>query len=243
MINNQELIQLSNNVWIYPFDKGVQPSVGIITTNSETVLIDSGNSPQKAEEIKTLLRNIEAPPVKYIIYTHHHWDHTFGGLAFNTTFVSHQKCYEYLKEYSMIEWSRGYLEKEIIREPLLESSHRNKMKLIEDWSNFRIKLPDITFDDTMKIYLDGVTLDLSYIGGNHANDSVVIHVVESNILFVGDCFYPPPLHLRTKNDTYSLDILKELYDFSTDIYIHGHGEPTTLNKLKEFIEHMEQSKK
>jgi glyoxylase-like metal-dependent hydrolase (beta-lactamase superfamily II) len=242
MMNNQELIKLSKNVWLYPFDKGFQPNVGIIITDSETVLIDCGNSPQKAEDIKRLLHNIGAPPIKYIIYTHHHWDHTFGGVAFNTTFISHQKCYEYLKESSSIEWSREYLEEEIKREPLLETSNREKIRLIEDWSNFRIKLSDITFNDNMTLYLDGVTLELSYIGGIHADDSVVINVVESNILFVGDCFYPPPLHLRSENDTYSLDILKEMYNFSSDTYIHGHGEPTTLNKLKEFIQYLEQSR-
>jgi glyoxylase-like metal-dependent hydrolase (beta-lactamase superfamily II) len=240
---NKKLIQLSKNVWLYPYDKGPQPNVGIIITESETVLIDCGNSPQIAEEIKKLLHLVDAPPIKYIIYTHHHWDHTFGGIAFNTTFISHQKCYEYLKELSLIDWSTQYLEEDIKRQPLLETSHREKMRLIEDWNSFRIKPSDITFNDSMTLHLDGVTLELSYIGGNHANDSVLINVVESNILFVGDCFYPPPLHLRDENDTYSLDILKKMYSFSCDTYIHGHGEPTTLSKLEEFIQYLEQSKK
>ncbi|HEU5140775.1 MAG TPA: MBL fold metallo-hydrolase [Bacillales bacterium] len=238
-MSSEQLIQLSNNVWIYPFDGGVQPNVGIIVTNTETVLIDCGNSPQSAEEIKSLLLKIDAPPVKYVIYTHHHWDHTFGALAFDSLFISHRKCNDFLKESSKIKWSQEYLEDEIKQQPLLETSNRYKIKLINDWESFRIVLPEITFDHMLEMHLDGVTLELSYIGGNHADDSIVIKVVESNLLFVGDCFYPPPLHVRKETDTHSLEILRKLYDFSADMYIHGHGEPAELGDLKPLIESME----
>ncbi|HEX7064539.1 MAG TPA: MBL fold metallo-hydrolase [Bacillales bacterium] len=242
-MSSEQLVQLSNNVWIYPFDRGIQPNVGIIMTNTETVLIDCGNSPQSAEKIKSLLSEIDAPPVKYIIYTHHHWDHTFGAVAFDSTFISHQKCYDYLKESSKVKWSKEYLEEEIKQQPLLETSNRNKIEQVDDWDHFRIVLPEITFDHKMEIHLDGVTLELNYIGGDHANDSIVIKVVESNLVFVGDCFYPPPLHLRKETDTHSLDVLKKLYDFSSDMYIHGHGEPTNSKELKDFIDSMELPKK
>jgi glyoxylase-like metal-dependent hydrolase (beta-lactamase superfamily II) len=240
MGEEHDLIQLAQHVWIYPHHKGIQPNVGIITTETQTILIDSGNSLKHAQNIETSLMKIGAPPVKYIIYTHHHWDHTFGGSHFNGTFISHELCYNYLIEYSQIKWCNELLEEEIKRNPLLEGSHRAKMELIDDWNAFNIKLPQITFKKELSLYLDGITLELKHIGGIHANDSVTVKVLEADILFLGDCFYPPSIQYRREGDTYSLDILKTIHQESASLYIHGHGEPAKHKRLGEFIGFLEQ---
>jgi glyoxylase-like metal-dependent hydrolase (beta-lactamase superfamily II) len=241
-MNLNKLVQLSENVWVYPFGPGIQPNVGIVTTKSETILIDCGNSPKHAHSISQSLQDIGAPPVKYIIYTHHHWDHTFGGSHFNGTFVSHKLCFKYLNEYKKVKWSKEYLLNDIAREPLLKESHTTKMDLIDDWDEFTIKLPNITFNNELEMHFEGITLQLKHIGGYHADDSIIVKVKESNVLFVGDCFYPPSLHERKQGDTYSLDILKKLHQKNADIYVQGHGDQSNTSRLGEFIRFLEESK-
>ncbi|WP_077326366.1 MBL fold metallo-hydrolase [Virgibacillus siamensis] len=236
-----DLVRLTNNVWIYPHsEQSIQPNIGIITTKKSTILIDCGNSPKHAKNIEQSLQKIGAPPVEFIIYSHHHWDHTFGSSYFNGTFISHELCYNHLKSYSGIKWNKKYLEKEIEREPLLEGSNRKKMELIQDWESFKIILPNITFKNEITLHLGETTLELSYIGGRHANDSILVKELESNVIFVGDCFYPPSLHLRKEGDTYDLDILKKLEQEAADVYVHGHGEPANLKELKDIISSIEQ---
>lgn len=231
------LKQLANNVWIYPTGEGIQPTVGVVTTAQETVLIDSGNSPKHAQAIQHALHAIHAPPVKYIIYTHHHWDHTFGGCAFNgATVIGHRLCFDYLKEYSIIPWSEEFLQNEISLNPALKDSHTAKINQINRWEDFRIQLPHRVFDQQLELHLEGITLQLKYIGGIHASDSITVKVNEANILYVGDCFYPPPLHERTEGDTYSVDILQKMVEERADLYVHGHGEPASFAGLQRFKE-------
>lgn len=237
-----KLVQLKKGVWIYSHHSNpamVKPTVGILTTPSQTVLIDAGNSPKHALQIQAALTEMKAPPVSHIIYTHHHWDHTFGGIMFEGIFVGHEQCEGHLMQYKAINWSKEYFEREIALNPLQKASHQAKLEQIDDWNQFDIRLPDRTFSENMRLDLDGLTLELSYVGGPHANDSIIIKAVEANVLFVGDCFYPPPLALRKEGDSYSLDMLKRCSAASDQLYVHGHGQPIESDRFIEFIEMVE----
>src|SRR5690606_14878150 len=79
----EELQQISEHVWVYPHNPNdTQPNVGVIVTEQHTVLIDAGNSPRHARRILGELWRINAPTVTHVIYTHYHWDHTFGAQIF-----------------------------------------------------------------------------------------------------------------------------------------------------------------
>lgn len=236
MYRLSKLINISENIFIYPFgEEGVQANVGIIIADDKCILIDSGNSPQQANLIKKELVKIEAPPVKYIIYTHHHWDHTFGSDAFNDCeVIAHERTYKYLKQMQEINWSKEYLLREIENDPSMKFSHESKLKAINDWDTFNIVLPNITFTDRMTLNINKVTLELSFIGGQHADDSILIKELESNILFVGDCFYP-----KSTDGSTSIDILKLLQKESAKVYIHGHGAPAKHEELEAFIMQIE----
>ncbi len=223
-----ELKKIADKVWVYPCDSdpdAVQPNVGGIITPTQTVLVDAGNSPRQARRVLRAMLDIDAPPVSYVIYTHHHWDHVFGGDAHGATVIAHDNCYQHLVKLAAKPWSQSYLQEEIYRNPRLEASRRAMALAVDDWHGFRIRLPGITFSNRLVFYLDGVTLELEYVGGQHTDDSIVIRVKEAGVLFMGDCFYPPPMHLRTPADTLDGDMLERLMDDSITTYVDGHGEP------------------
>ena len=62
---------------------------GIILTDPLTV--------EAAKILDTELRKISDKPIKYVAYSHSHWDHISGGQVFKdqgAEFVAHQKCQE-----------------------------------------------------------------------------------------------------------------------------------------------------
>jgi len=236
----RELRQLADRVYIYPRDETpdvIQPNVGVIRLHEQTILIDAGNSPRHARRIMSAMNAINFAPVDTIIYTHHHWDHCFGASAWNATMmIGHQRTAAYLKEHRSRAWHRQALREAIQRNPKLEISYNALSDAIPDWREFRIVLPTITFSDHLSLYYDGLTLDLLYVGGRHADDSIVVRVREAGILFLGDCYYPLPYHLRPDGDE-DLDIamLEMLLGQDANLYVDGHGNPYTHDEFAQMI--------
>lgn len=225
----ETLCQLSENVWIFPHDKNpqkIQPNVGIICTPTQTVVIDSGNSPRRARSILAALESIDAPPVSHVIYTHHHWDHISGACAFGVPVIAHDLCKELLAARALLPWSHNYIREQIQRNPLLKASYETMDQAIENWNDFQIILPDTTFSQTLNLQLDGVTLELEHVGGHHASDSIVVRVKERGVMFLGDCYYPPPRSQQGNSHKVSWSMLLSfLEEKAINTYVDGHADP------------------
>lgn len=237
------LRQLTDHVWIYPQGENldrIEPVVGAIITAKQTVLIDCGNSPSHARAIQRALKERQAPPVSTIIYTHHHWDHTFGSCMFEAEVIASQQCAQEMERMAQIAWGPDWLEREMQEIPLMARSNEAKLLVVEDWSELRIVKPHRVFTDQLTLHMDDITLELQWVGGSHASDSITVEVVDQGVLFVADCFYPPPFHLRKPEDTMDLDMLNRLRKDSIQWYVHGHGDPLTSDEIWKLCQPAEQ---
>lgn len=57
------------------------------------------------------------PDVKYLVVTHHHWDHTFGLNEWNIVTIANQNTYDYMKTYCLLKYD----------DPSLEEAKKNKI--------------------------------------------------------------------------------------------------------------------
>lgn len=234
-----KLTQLTEHTWILPHDpdpNAVQSSVGVITTRNESLLVDAGNSPRLARKLKAELARCDLPPVSRIIYTHHHWDHIYGACEFEVPVTAHTTCKAILEEESRRPWGIEYLKEEIKRNPKLAVSFEARANAIDGWSTFRIIVPQDVFETEKSIYLDGLTVELEHVGGEHAEDSIIIKVPQDGVMFIGDCYYPPPLHLRKPDSVPSLDMLRRLQRSAYNLYVEGHDKPFTQTELARVLQ-------
>lgn len=222
------LVQISQHVWIWPHhpDKDrVASTVGVIVGDTETVLVDAGNSPQLARSIRSSLKTIKAPPISHIIYTHHHWDHVFGAHLFGVPAVAHVQCRTLLKAMRRKQWG----------DEALKTHERNpNLKLdftAADWADFQIVLPEILFSQRRHLTVCGINLELRHVGGVHAADSIVVTAVEDAVMFLGDCYYPANL-TEGPIDT---DMLADLLNEPVETYIDGHRKPMSRAKLERIL--------
>jgi glyoxylase-like metal-dependent hydrolase (beta-lactamase superfamily II) len=228
MISSTPLVKLADHVWIWPFHPDadrVQAAIGIVTGGNGTVLVDAGNSPNLARQVLATLAEISAPPIRCIVYTHHHWDHIFGAYMYDAPVVAHEKSLSFLTEMSQKPWGTEALRRHE-RNPDLKVDYT-----AEDWAQFRIVLPDVVFFQTKTIDLDGVTLQLEHVGGAHAADSIIIKVVEAGVMFLGDCYYPP----NHTSDPISTAMLASLSDEAYQIYVDGHSNPFGKARLDRIV--------
>ena len=54
-----------------------------------------------AKDMRAAIRKITDKPVKYVVYSHQHWDHVSGGRIFKdegATFIAHENCVKHFKD-------------------------------------------------------------------------------------------------------------------------------------------------
>lgn len=231
------LIHIADHIRLFPTEgiaERVEPNIGVIQTAAGTVLVDAGNSPRHARRIAHALDEAGMPPVSHIIYTHHHWDHVYGAQVFPATVVAHELCRELLAERAARPWSAAYIEEEIRRNPAHEIVYTNMQRAVGNWSGFRIVLPSMTFTGALALHLGGAAIDLEYVGGQHAADSIVVKLRDSGVAFLGDCFYPPPLQ-PAPEPAYDRELVACLLDdASLHTFIDGHS--TRVRRRDEFAQ-------
>ena len=235
----EALQQITDHVWHYPYDPDsaiVQPGVSAIISQNETVLVDAGNSPSHARQVRAALLTMEAPPVRYIIYTHFHWDHTFGAQMWrNSRVIAHQKCREHLltaygNQPANLVRAEEDLSDDAAQEPALSAVPQN----IDHGQDFELVLPHMTFTGDMTLALAGVTINLHHIGGQHASDSITVRADDT--LFIGDCYYPPPMNIRQPDDTLDFPMIEQLLAENATTYIEGHNRPKSHAEFAELLD-------
>ena len=78
---------------VYTFGAFSARSLFVVT--SEGVITTDPVNPKNAADMRAAIAEVTDQPVKYVIYSHQHWDHVLGGQIFKdegATFLSHAKC-------------------------------------------------------------------------------------------------------------------------------------------------------
>ena len=93
-----ELVQVSKNVFAFRF--GQQSNIFIVT--SEGVIATDPLNPRAAEELARMIQTVTDQPVKYVVYSHNHWNRVLGGRHFKRAgaqFISQKKCLPFFEAY------------------------------------------------------------------------------------------------------------------------------------------------
>lgn len=222
---NTSLVRITDHTWYlppHPDPEAIQPSIGVIAGRTRSILVDAGNGPIHAERVKREISRLGLPPIGSLIYTHHHWDHVWGACAFDAPVIAHERCSDLVAEEMHKPWSAEYVSSLAITDPRLEKTCAARLRAVRDWARFRIVVPEVVFGRTHSLDVDGITVELEYVGGDHAEDSIVVRLPQERVIFLGDCYYPPPFHLRTGSVSISTAMLDRLVDERTDYYVDGH---------------------
>lgn len=145
-------------------------------------------------------------PVRYVIYSHSHWDHVEGGAVFaeTATFVAHENVAKNMDGRipqmpgDMLDLNNnGRFELNEIVDPLTNNDNRCGMpaffhkqadrnqdggitpaELFQD-----VRKPDIVYSERMQLVLGGKRIELIHPGKNHSDDATVIRFPEQRVVF------------------------------------------------------------
>ncbi|MFO0997546.1 MAG: MBL fold metallo-hydrolase [Alphaproteobacteria bacterium] len=98
-------------------------------------------------------------------------------------------------------------------------------------------VPHITFRDQMTIELGGTLVELTYVGKNHSNDSIVMRFPKEGVLFAVDFIPVKTVAFRDFPDAYMpdwIDSIKRVEQMDFTILAPGHGELGTKDDARAF---------
>ena len=87
-------------------------------------------------------------------------------------------------------------------------------------------VPHLTFSDAMSIELGGTVVELSYVGRNHSDNSIVMRFPKERLLFAVDFIPVESVGFRDYPDAYVedwIESLKRVEAMDFDVLVPGHG--------------------
>jgi cyclase len=154
------------------------------------------------------IRKITDNPIRYLINTHHHGDHTYGNQVFTgATIISHDYCRH-----------------EVIESGTPDPDVWNAIFSEFDFRGITATPADISFDRQLTLHMDGCEVRLLHFGPGHTAGDIVVYLPEEGIVFAGDFIflYSTPLGMEGSFAGWlrNLDAMTKL---GAQTYVPGHG--------------------
>jgi cyclase len=149
---------------------------------------------------------VTAAPVRTLVNTHHHGDHTNGNCLFaDATVVGHRRCRD-----AVLAQVIGGLD--AVFGPV-------------EWGNLSIRAPEVVFDDRLDVYVGATRIELHYVGTPaHTVGDVVAWLPEHRVLFTGDLVFTGGTpFLLMGSVAGALEALPRLREFGATTLVPGHG--------------------
>jgi len=202
----------------------------MVVTPDGNVIIDTSlivNAPRH----KRLLQAEDDGPVKYIILTHAHGDHTGGVNAWReegTEIIAQDEHYEFVNYQNRLKGM--FSQRNAAQFPSLNVVQLSELEIAEGVDNFGADIvPTIMFDEEYDFELGGVEFNVLHTPGE-TYDHLSVWIPKYRAAFVGDNFYtsfPNMYTLRGTKPRWALDYvdsINRILALKPEILIPSHGD-------------------
>lgn len=184
---------------VYIFRNGAHQAMFVVTSDGVIATDPVGyGRPTGGQQYLDEIRKVTDKPVRYVVYSHHHYDHIAGGKAFKdagATFIAH---------------------------------HRAKARLSVLNDPHTVLPDETVSDQGRRIVLGGTTLELSYHGLNHSDSTLVMRLPKERLIFVVDTLPVGTVPGRGMIDFHPIEteaFMRQVLALDWDRLIPGHPGP------------------
>lgn len=215
------------------------------------IIIDASDSTFEAEKIYSLFKQKNSNPIKAIIYTHNHGDHTFGTAYYLNNQEEKPKIIAHEDTDYYVQRIMGILNPII---SLRSTRMFGTLLSEEDFINVGIGQslsvsksptgyvkPDITFKDTLKMSISGIDIELFHAPGE-TNDQIFVWLPNHKSLMPGDNVYKTFPNLYTIRGTTHRDVIgwvqsiDHMKSFEPEFLFPSHTKPIVgKDKIREIL--------
>jgi glyoxylase-like metal-dependent hydrolase (beta-lactamase superfamily II) len=209
--------------------EGAGGNIGASVGEDGIVVVDDQYAPM-ADKIKAALRGITDKPVRFVINTHYHGDHTGGNAIFQQTVP--------------------IIAQDNVRKRLQEGGTAGNLGGVHVEAKPQPKeaLPIITFDHDVTVHLNGEDIRALHFPSGHTDGDSVIFFPKSNVVHMGDDFVTygfPFVDLSGGGSVEGMIAALEqiVQELPPDVkVIPGHGPLSNLDDVRRFTAMLKDTK-
>jgi cyclase len=229
----------------------VEGNVTIIINEQDVVVVDAGGAPLAARNTIAEIKKLTPKPVRYLINTHDHVDHTLGNQEYVKAFpgveiIAHSKTREnldrdgrqYVADTIKNFETRQERSEELFKRLRAEGKPGNA-QVIAYWERYSnadiyarteeyrravITLPTTTFEQKLTLYRGERTIELLSLGHGDTPGDVVVYLPQEKIVCTGDMVTEPIPYGFSVRPLEWLVTLGKLSELDFEYLIPGHGE-------------------
>ena len=218
---------------------GIANSI-MVEGDKGNIIIDASDSVFEAEKIYSLFSQKNSNPIKAIIYTHNHGDHTFGTAFYvnnqdeKPQIIAHEDTDYYVQRIMGI-----------LNPIITERSNRMFGTLLSDEDLINVGIgpslsvaksptgyikPNVTFKDYLELDIAGIKIELFHAPGE-TNDQLFVWLPEHKALLPGDNVYKTFPNLYTIRGTTHRDVvgwvnsIDHMKNFDAEYLFPSHTKP------------------
>jgi len=197
--------RVSENVYWFQSEVYAQVTAGVVTGPQWAIVIDTLALPEETLAMRSFIEDELSVPVRYVINTHYHADHSWGNCFFpGATIIGHTLCRE-----ALLEKGASSLE---------AAKHQNPI-----FKQVKLTAPQITFSQGEMALRVGKKNLILFPTPGHSQDGISILIEEDRVLFAGDAFLPLP-YVVDGNVEDLVATIKKIGKMGLENIVQGHGD-------------------
>ncbi|MBK7722847.1 MAG: MBL fold metallo-hydrolase [Austwickia sp.] len=196
-------------------------NTGFLVGRRGVISVDACATQRRTQAYLDTIATVTDQPVRTLVNTHHHGDHTFGNYLFPTATIV------------------GY---EGIREGIAAWGAPRDLPLWTpvDWGDIELEPPFLTFTETIKLYVDDLETQVQYIGTPaHTTNDSVLWVPDRRVLFSGDVIFNGGTPFLVQGSVSGMLVaLARIRELNPEVIVPGHGpvtDPAIVERLEGYV--------
>ena len=187
----------------------------VIVNKDDVVVVDSHMTPEAGRVLLQEIKTITDKPVRFLVDTHFHYDHTDGNQVFApiADIIGH--------EYTRARLSAPTYTTTGMLGNLLASGNALSAQL----KDLKPTPPNVTLSDHLTLWRGDREIRLLYLGRGHTGGDVVVYLPKERVLCSGDLLVNGIANLIDGFVNEWPDTLEKLKPIDFTDVIPGHGDP------------------
>src|SRR6201996_2733432 len=198
-------------------------NAGVVIGDDAVLVVDSFGSPDTAKALLSEIRKITPKPIRYLVNTHYHLDHTGGNQVFKDAgaiIVTHRNVRAWMRPENLRMFGQG--------DPAFQAQMAQRLA--------QLPMPDLVTESPITVWLGSRRVDIRPVEG-HTGGDLVVGVPDAKVLFCGDLFWRmlPNIVDGTVSKWIATDrSFEQLPDAASIVFVPGHGDVGTVKDVALF---------